>query len=193
MTIETEVKIHLPDFSVMQPHLRAATLKMRRTYERNLRYDNAEGTLTPNDIVLRLRQDQHNKLTYKAPAGSSDGIISRVELETQVADFDMAHAILQALGFSVYMVYEKYRTAYQLGGCEIVLDEMPYGNFIEIEGTAGEIETLLTQFGLQNAHRINASYADLFDHIKAALGLTFRDLTFENFEGIEVDEPLLRR
>jgi len=32
------------------------------------------------------------------------------------------------------MMYEKYRTTFTIGSLEVVLDELPYGNFVEIEG-----------------------------------------------------------
>lgn len=31
---------------------------------------------------------------------------------------------------SVFMIYEKYRTTYQLNQCEVALDELPFGNFL---------------------------------------------------------------
>jgi adenylate cyclase class 2 len=89
------------------------------------------------------------------------------------------------------MVYEKFRSTYQLAGAEVVLDEMPYGNFIEIEGAPAAIEVCVTQLGLSQHERILASYVDLFNIVKTALGLDFRDLSFTNFEGIAVPGHLL--
>jgi len=42
--------------------------------------------------------------------------------------------VFEALGYAVYMMYEKYRTTFRLDNLEVVLDELPYGNFVEIEG-----------------------------------------------------------
>ena len=52
----------------------------------------------------------------------------------EVESFDQARAFLAALGYQVDMVYEKYRTKYELEGVHLDLDEMPYGDFIELEG-----------------------------------------------------------
>ena len=52
----------------------------------------------------------------------------------EVSSFDNAKALLEALGYRVSVMYEKYRTTYDWGGCEVTLDEMPYGDFAEIEG-----------------------------------------------------------
>ena len=38
------------------------------------------------------------------------------ELEFTVGDFDMARAFLQALGYQVSMIYEKYRAGYDWEG-----------------------------------------------------------------------------
>lgn len=184
---ETEVKIKVADLAAIAERIRAAggTLAGERVHERNVRYDDADGTLTPVGRVLRLRQDRAIRLTYKEPR-SGDGGMTRTELEVSVSDFETAHRILGALGFAPAWEYEKYRTTYRLDDCEIVLDETPMGDFIEIEGDAQGIETALHTLQLQNARRITESYSVLFERVKRRLGLSFRDLTFDNFLTIDV-------
>lgn len=198
MSLETEAKIYYPDLERIRQKLifLGAEEHQPRTYERNLRYENAAGTLTEQDIVVRLRQDQRVRLTYKAPLADDptpDNIRTRLELETEVSDFDTMDAILQKLGFQISMVYEKYRTTFQFDGMEIVLDEMPYGNFVEIEGTPERIVALTQTLGIASAPHFTASYADLFEQIKAALGITIRDLTFDNFAGIKIPTDFFTR
>ncbi len=68
-----------------------------------------------------------------------------------------------------------------------MLDEMPYGNFAEIEGPdAASIQAANRRLGLDWEERILDSYAMLFQVICRKLGLTFRDLTFDNFAGTDV-------
>ena len=64
----------------------------------------------------------------------TDGIISRFEAEVNVGDFANTKLILEKLGFMVTASYEKYRSTFFLDNTEIVLDELPFGNFVEIEG-----------------------------------------------------------
>jgi adenylate cyclase class 2 len=116
------------------------------------------------------------------------GIVSRFEAEVEVSDFEAMETILGRLGYTPYMVYEKYRTTYELDGAEIVLDEMPYGNFVEIEGDEDTIEKVINRLGLQQAARYDGSYAVLFERVRRALGLTFTDLTFANFKDVDVPE-----
>lgn len=186
---EVEVKLYTPDLTLVQRALESAgaLLKSPRGFERNLRYENAARTLTAQGIVLRLRQDDQAKLTYKSGESSQDGIFKRFEAEVAVSDFATMDVILRRLGYDVALIYEKYRTTYTLGHAEIVLDELPYGNFTEIEADAEIIERLVNELGLGGYRRMTASYTDIFAKMKRMLGLEMRDLSFESFAGVDVD------
>lgn len=187
---ETEVKLYVPDLDTVKPQLEAAgaMLSAARVYERNVRYDDAGRTLTPRGIVVRLREDTRVRLTYKDEGKAENGIVSRYEAEVEVNDFAAMETILGKLGYTPYLIYEKYRTTYELDGAEVVLDEMPYGNFVEIEGEAATIEGVIRKLGLGAARRLDGSYAVLFERVRRKLGLTFTDLTFANFAGVTVRE-----
>ncbi len=187
---EVEVKLYTPDLALVQRALEAAgaVLKSPRVFERNLRYENAAGTLTAGGIVLRLRQDAEAKLTYKSGESSEDGIFRRFEAEVVVSDFETMDVILRRLGYEVALVYEKYRRTYTLGDAEIVLDELPYGNFTEIEADAEEIERVVALLGLGECRRMSGSYTDIFAELKMRLGLDMRDLSFEGFAGVDVGD-----
>ncbi|MEO8611117.1 MAG: class IV adenylate cyclase [Chloroflexota bacterium] len=187
---ETEVKLYVPHLEWVQVQLERveAALTAPRVYERNVRYENAEKSLTSSGVVVRLRQDTRARLTYKEGSSAQGGITSRTEIEVEVSDFDSMQTILGKLGYHPHLVYEKYRTTYELDGAEIVLDEMPYGNFVEIEGEAAAIESLIKKLSLQDTPRLAGSYTTLFDRVKTRLGLSFDHLTFENFKGIDVPE-----
>ncbi len=191
MSLEVECKIYVSSQEHMQRRLAEAGAHVTRprVHEHNIRYESPARDFSTNDIVLRLRQDQEIRLTYKAPASAqTGGAVSRLVLETTVGNLDEMDAILQHLGFMPYMIYEKYRTTYHLPDIpdtEIVLDEMPFGTFIEVEGT--NIDTVLARLGLAGAHRILKSYAELFEAVRQQYQLSFANLTFENFTGISVD------
>lgn len=186
---EIELKLHTPDLARVKAALEAAgaTLVKPRVYERNLRYDSADGLLSAGGVVLRLRQDDAARLTFKADERVVGGIASRFEAEVEVGDFALMDVILQRLGYEVALIYEKYRTTYLLGGAEVVLDELPYGNFTEIEGDAATIERVVGQLGLAGARRMGGSYVYIFLVLKGRLGLAARDCTFEAFAGVDVD------
>jgi adenylate cyclase class 2 len=188
--IETEVKIHYPDLDELRQRLEQAGAEQvrERVHEWNMRYDKKSGSFADEGYVLRLRRDNVVRLTYKGLSRVEQGIMQREELEVEVSDYDTMHQILLKLGFSEHMIYEKYRTVYEINQTEVVLDEMPFGNFIEIEGDTENIEDVLVRLNLQDAKRHEHSYASLFDFVKHHLDLDFRDLTFENFEDIDVPE-----
>ncbi|NDJ60146.1 MAG: class IV adenylate cyclase [Chloroflexi bacterium] len=187
---ETEVKLYVPDLDAVRARLEAmgARLSAQRVYERNIRYDDAAGTFDSERIVLRLRQDTRVRLTYKADTdqvAAGDAKV-RFEAEVEVSDFDAMHTILGKLGFSPFMIYEKYRTTYTLGAVEVMLDELPYGSFVEIEGEAEAIMQARQQLDLHDAPSFTASYTTLFKTVCQRLSLDFTDLTFANFAGVTV-------
>ena len=189
---EVEVKLHTPDLDAVKRALeeaKAIPLTLR-VFERNTRYDSADGSLAAAGIVLRLRQDKAVKLTYKADASVERGIVSRFEAEVELWDFKTMDVILRRLGYEVALIYEKYRTAYTLGGAEILLDELPFGNFTEIEGDAATIERVVERLGLGGCRRMAGSYVDIFADVKARLGLDARDCTFDNFVDIDIRSEL---
>lgn len=192
--IETEVKMYVPHLELMQVRLErlGATLVAPRVFERNVRFENAGRSLTIHGIVVRLRQDSRVRLTYKEAKSAHDGIVTRTEIEVEVSDFAAMQALLGKLGYAPFMGYEKYRTTFEVDGAEVVLDEMPYGNFMEIEGETEKIEQVIKRLELDNARRYVESYSVLFERVKQKLGLTFEDLTFENFKGINVSEDAFK-
>jgi len=191
---ELEVKFYLSDFPGLRTRLEAAgaQLVQPRVHEINLRFDTPSGDLARSYRVLRLRQDSQARLTYKGPGELVDGVRSRQELEFTVSDFETAHRFLAALGYEVSVMYEKYRATYALEGVLVTLDEMPYGNFAEVEGPDGaSIRQTAAALGLDWERRILDSYIMLFDRLRERLGLAFRDLSFENFKSLAVTEEML--
>ena len=191
---ELEVKFYLNHPARLQSRLEAlgARLEQPRTHEINLRFDTPALDLLHSGRLLRLRQDTAAHITYKGPGRVEGGARLRQELEFIASDFAMARAVIEALGYEVMLMYEKQRATYALGEVLVTLDEMPYGNFAEIEGPDGEsIQQAAAQLGLDWQQRILESYTVLFDQVKQTLGFTFRDLSFENFSGMAIPPAAL--
>jgi adenylate cyclase, class 2 len=125
--------------------------------------------------------------------------LSRREIEFWVSNLDSARQFIEALGYEIIFVYEKYRTTYSLSGITddvarelqsletyIMLDELPYGNFVEIEGELDELKPLAQKLRFKWRAAIPASYHSLFERISKSKNLTFRDLRFENFKSIKI-------
>ena len=187
--MEVEVKFHLTDLKALDEKLRflGAEVSKARVFERNLRFDTPDGRLRAAGQVLRLREDSRFRLTFKGPALADQPVAVRSEIEFTVGDLAEARRFLEALGYDVSVIYEKFRTTYSLESAEIVLDEMPFGGFCEIEAcNAQEVERVANKLGLHWEDRILCSYMQLFETLKERRGLEMRDLTFENFKGLEI-------
>jgi adenylate cyclase, class 2 len=187
--LEMEVKFYLGNPRVFEENVRAAgaSLVQPRTFEVNYRFDTKDKKLTSSRQVLRLRKDSKITLTYKGSADKNALVSIRPEIEVEIENFDSMNEILAALGFEVSVIYEKWRTVYLLDGCEVTLDEMPYGQFTEIEGPDPlTIEKVAKRLRLDWNLRIKKSYLSLFEALKDLKGLTICDLTFEAFAGMDV-------
>ena len=191
---EIEIKLYLSDMPAFRRRVeeQGAILIEARLHEVNLRYDTPEGELTRTAQVLRLRQDKAAHLTYKGKGDTGGEVYIRREIEFTVGDFQAARAFLEALGYVINLMYEKYRITYKLDGVLVTLDEMPFGNFSELEGPDAEsIRRVAEKLGVNWEARIADSYTALFTRLKNVLSLTFRDLSFENFNGITVSPQAL--
>ena len=189
MAQEVEAKFYVRRITGLRHRLETlgARLKEARVKESNLRFDTPGQDLRRMGLVLRLRQDTRARLTYKgADESDGSGPLSRREVEFAVSDFDMARELFEALGYVIALTYEKFRTTYELDGTEIMVDEMPYGNFVEIEGESSLLRPTAEKLGLEWEASIRESYSRLFDRLKEKRHLEFRDLTFENFKDMTV-------
>ena len=191
---EIEAKFYVRDLDgiITRLHELEAHLIQRRVLETNLRFDLPDGSLRSEGRVLRLRRDTVARFTYKGPSTNERGVLSRTEIEFTVDDFEKAKEFMEALGYQKLLYYDKYRTTYELqtseGSVHVMLDELPYGNFVEIEGKSSEtIRVTADQLNLNWDTAIGTSYTALFERARKTLRLVFRDLSFENFAGMEVN------
>ena len=186
---ELEVKFLLQDLPGLARRLEGlgARLVQSRIFEKNLRFDNPEGSLSRTGQALRLRQDVRSILTYKGTGKVEGDVNVRQEIEFTVSDFTAAWHFLEALGFQVVVSYEKYRTTYDLDEVHVVLDELPFGHFAEIEGpSSASIQSAAARLNLDWPLHSNDTYLGLFQRLRARRQLSFRDLFFDNFAGITV-------
>lgn len=184
---EIEAKFMLRAASAVRAKLEqlGARLESPRVHEVNLRFDTPSGALTQAGKALRLRRDEQVRMTFKGPAAPEAEVSTRQEIEFAVSDLDAARHLLEALGYRVMVMYEKYRTTYRLGQATVVLDEMPYGSFMEVEGAdPGEIRQVAERLGLRWEARSNLSYLALFEQLRASRGLPKSDLSFEALAGM---------
>jgi len=187
---EIEAKFYVRDLKRVRTRLEElhAQLLQEEVLETNIRFDLPGAPLRAEGRVLRLRRDTEARLTYKSASKKEEGVLSREEIEFVVQDFEKAKRFLEALGYQKLVYYEKYRTTYTLNDSLIMLDELPYGDFVEIEGeTTDEIREVATQLQLKWEAAIGTSYTALFERVRKALNVSIPDLSFAEFEGRYID------
>ncbi|MBD0373534.1 MAG: class IV adenylate cyclase [Pyrinomonadaceae bacterium] len=120
------------------------------------------GNLDPKRAVLRVRRVEGKVLlTYKERYTSASAIKHQREEETRVEDAEALAAILDALGFAPALVYEKRRETWALAGAMVVVDELPFGLFAEIEGEEEAIKEAERLLELEDAEAEMETYPHL--------------------------------
>lgn len=118
--------------------------------------------LDPRSRVLRLRRVNGRALfTFKERDASPSAVKRQREEETEVSDADALASILEALGYTPALVYEKRRATWRLEDTEVVLDELPFGLFLEIEGDEPSILEAERLLNLQDAEAEHSPYPEL--------------------------------
>ncbi len=129
-------------------------------FEENVIY--AGGNLDPARSVLRLRRTgKRATLTYKERYPSTSSIKQQREEETVVENVEATAAILEALGYKPSLVYEKRRETWRIGGVELVIDELPFGLFLELEGEEDAILEAERLLDLSETEAEMATYPQL--------------------------------
>jgi adenylate cyclase class 2 len=186
---EIEVKFMVADLAALEVRLRAlgGKLVQARVHEVNLRFDTPDGSLSGAQRVLRLRKDQQVHFTYKGPSQVNQKVNVRQEIELVVDDFDNARRFLEALGYEVNVMYEKFRTTYKFRNVLVTLDEMPYGSFTEIEGPdALSLQKAADDLWLDWTCRSLESYMSLFGRVKEHRKLDIKNLSFDEVQPLNV-------
>jgi adenylate cyclase, class 2 len=141
MAIEIEKKYRIDKKRLVELTARLGELDatfLHETFEEN--YLHRGGQLEEKLAFLRLRKtDTINILTYKEKVVTNGDFKHQIEFETNVSDVEATEHIIEKLGYKLSVVYEKHRKAWQLGNVEIVLDELPFGYYMEIEGSMKDI------------------------------------------------------
>ena len=128
--------------------------------EENTLYEG--GPIDFNRSVLRLRRiGETAVLTYKERLSVDSDAKHQREEETKIGDPEAMRSILEAIGFTARLVYEKRRQTWKLDDTEIVIDELPFGLFLEIEGTEDGIRSVEEKLGTEKLEMESSTYPQL--------------------------------
>lgn len=182
--LEIEVKFFLEDPETIRNQiLNLGAQGRQKVFESNNCYDDSSSNIVKEGKLLRLRDDGRCHLTYKSrPSTPSNEYKIYEELEVTVSDFKTMDAILKSLGYHAARIYEKWRETFVLPDALLCIDTLPFGVFLEIEGTGSAIDHIAKMLGFKWEHRILRNYLSIFDILREKERLPFSDITFENFK-----------
>jgi adenylate cyclase class 2 len=163
MPIEIEKKYRLTEPERVAVLARLSALGVERSrvdFEENSIFVNEN--LKLGDAVVRIRKVDGNAiLTFKKRLPSTSGIKHQIELETSITNQSAMEAILNELGLALSLIYEKRREVWHYQGVEIVVDELPFGWFLEIEGPENLIKRVEQDLELKDLVIEHATYPAL--------------------------------
>ena len=150
-------------------------------FEENIIYGG--GVLDEKNAVLRIRNTEgHSVLTYKRRLASQSSYKEQLEFESEFTDERALREILYALGFKPRLIYEKKRRTWKLRSVEVVLDELPFGDYMEIEGSVTEIAEAEMLLDIQDLEVENETYPRL----TSRLGTVVNGVTESRFaQGVQ--------
>jgi adenylate cyclase class 2 len=163
MSIEIEKKYRLTKKQRAEVLDRLPAIGAKRKgedFEVNVLYTGE--TLDVTRSVLRLRRiGNRGVLTYKESLPARFDMKLRRENETRVDNPESMELILEALGLLPALIYEKRRETWRLGPTEIVIDELPFGLFMEIEGSEKNIREVEATLAIKRLRTEPLSYPRL--------------------------------
>lgn len=171
MALEQEIKLAVVDLDTLRAKLasRGGSLVTPLTFEDNWVFDDPTGSLRASGRLVRLRRfGDVWLLTFKGPARYADGVKTRTELESGVADGAAVTAILAALGLVPARRYQKRREVWKLAAVTVTLDQTPMGQFVELEGDGEFLPELARSLGLDPGAAARGSYVDLWAEYRTA-------------------------
>lgn len=159
--IEKKYRLNLKQRQAIERRLReVGATKHELEFEENTIYGG--GRLDLGGCALRLRRvGKRAILTFKQRLPTQSPIKHQIENETIIEKPEAMNAILQSLGFRPALVYEKRRRRWQLGKAEIVIDELPFGLFMEIEASEREIGRVEKKIGAETLPPVMQTYPTL--------------------------------
>jgi adenylate cyclase, class 2 len=135
-TLEIEKKYRLP--AELRDRIVSSLKEAGAKFDRD---DVEENTIYGGDALdrtgsaIRIRRtEKRSVLTFKRAIENASDAKHQIEFESEISDPDSVGKILAELSLVPKLVYEKRRATWKLRSVEVLLDELPFGSFLEIEG-----------------------------------------------------------
>ena len=96
------------------------------------------------------KTNERTIFTYKEKVVNDSDFKHQIEFETEVSNVEATENIIEKLGYKLAVIYEKHRKTWHLGKTEVVLDELPFGYYMEIEGAVDDILAAEKLLGIED-------------------------------------------
>jgi predicted adenylyl cyclase CyaB len=171
MPVEIEIKLKVDELAPVRDRLgQLGATRVGEVLETNIFFDTADRALLASDCGLRLRVNrdiasgsEKLKITYKGPRAEGP-VKSREEIEVSVDSTDAAVELLERLGYTRMLTFEKRRETWTIEkNCSIELDTLPQiGSFVEIEcKSQADVLRIRETLALADVAAVLPTYADL--------------------------------
>lgn len=151
-----------------------------KVFEKTLRFDTPNKDLEARGLFLRIKTGFSNLITLKEKI-SDKNFKEREEIEFEISNPQKMKIILEKLGFTNIRIMEKYREKWRIKNTEIVIDILPMGIFLEIEGDKKSIKEMVKVLKLKFKNRITNTYWELWEEFSKRKRIESKDIIF-NFK-----------
>jgi len=176
---EKEIKLRVKNLSGLVDSLKKRGAKfLNKSKEKTIRLDTPSGDLESRGVFLRVRAGSKNTITLKEKTEEDKSVRARKETEFEIQDVDKMAYILERLGFGYSRIMEKYRINLSYKGTKLSLDELFFGQFLEIEGQENKIEKVAKELGFNPNEKILVTYWDILEEYNKKKKTKLKDIIF---------------
>jgi len=182
---EIEIKIELTqkEFKKIMPDFDDAVFEKTFGYFKE-DFSNIQEGIFPRIKYIIKNNSSEIVLTVKRKIKENANFFEREETEINIIKdanikLEGMREIFKALQFTKEIIFEKKRKNIIKDDIVISLDELPFGFFIEFEGSPEKIEKYLKEFNLLDRERLTKAYLGLWEDYKVKLGINDQDCLFK--------------
>jgi len=175
---EVEIKFKIINSSFIRKILKKQGAQfIGKAFEKTFRFDTTDKNLEQRGQFLRVRTGFKNVITFKRKIENKK-FKEREEIELEISNPEKMRMILENLGFTKILIMEKYREKWRSDDKEIVIDRLPMGMFIEIEGEEKVIKEMVKTLGFDFKDKITGTYWDLWREFSKKEGIKDENIIF---------------
>ncbi len=160
LEVETKIKLENPE-KTKEDIIKLGAVHIKKEKQTDEFFDFDDQRIKNSNELIRIRNKK--TLCLKENQRESENIKQSDEYESEIENYDTIIRVFKKVNLKVTGKKERTRDKYKLRNCEICIDTLPFGNFIEIEGPRTEIITISKRLGFNENQLISKTYCKLFE------------------------------